>query len=105
VNGPFFAQKSEFQAGRVTAFVISLPLPPKFMRLLSKILWFLAFLVATFCWMVLFEHGFSVESFTRGVSEELKEMAAKVTGGAAAEAPSVEPVAVPEAPAAKKPGA
>ncbi|MDH4478200.1 MAG: hypothetical protein QE274_17115 [Verrucomicrobiaceae bacterium] len=75
------------------------------MRLLSKILWFLAFLVATFCWMVLFEHGFSVESFTRGVSEELKEMAAKVTGGAAAEAPSVEPVAVPEAPAAKKPGA
>jgi hypothetical protein len=55
--------------------------------------------------MVLFEHGFSVESFTRGVSEELKEMAAKVTGGAAAEAPSVEPVAVPEAPAAKKPGA
>lgn len=75
------------------------------MRLLSKILWFLAFLVATFCWMVLFEHGFSVESFTRGVREELKEMAAKVTGGSPVEAPSVEPVAVPETPAAKKPGA
>ena len=75
------------------------------MRLLSKILWFLAFLVATFCWMVLFEHGFSVESFTRGVSEELKEMTAKVTGGTAVETPTVEPVVVPEAPAAKKPGA
>ena len=75
------------------------------MRLLSKILWFLAFLVATFCWMVLFEHGFSVESFTRGVSEELKEMTAKVTGGTAVETPAVEPVVAPEAPAAKKPGA
>lgn len=73
------------------------------MRLLSKILWFLAFLVATFCWMVLFEHGFSVENFTRGVGEELREMAAKVTGGAA-EAPSGETVS-PAAPAASKPGA
>jgi len=74
------------------------------MRLLSKILWFLAFLVATFCWMVLFEHGFSVESFTRGVREELKEMAAKVTGGAV-EAPAAEPTALPEPSAAKKSGA
>lgn len=75
------------------------------MRLLSKILWFLAFLVATFCWMVLFEHGFSVESFTRGVSEELKEMTAKVTWGKAVESSAVEPEVKPEAPSAKKPGA
>ena len=104
MKGPFFTEKSEFQAGRVAAFVISLPLPPKFMRLLSKILWFLAFLVATFCWMVLFEHGFSVESFTRGVSEELKEMTAKVTGGAAGEVP-VKPTGETGSPQANKPGA
>jgi hypothetical protein len=77
------------------------------MRLLSKILWFLAFLVATFCWMVLFEHGFSVESFTRGVREELRELAAKVTGGAVAgtEAPASEPAAKADSDASGKPGA
>lgn len=74
------------------------------MRFLSKILWFLAFLVATFCWMVLFEHGFSVESFSRGVREELKEMAAKVTGGAV-KTPSAEPAVPPASSAVKKSGA
>ncbi len=41
------------------------------MRLLSKALWIIAFVAATFCWMVLFEHGFSVAGFTQGVKEEL----------------------------------
>ncbi len=64
----------------------------KVMRLLSKILWFLAFLVATFCWMVLFEHGFSMKSFTEGVRVELQEMVGKATGsGAAQPAPAVPP--------------
>jgi hypothetical protein len=40
------------------------------MRLISKILWFLAFLAATFCWMVLFEHGFTMKGFSDGVREE-----------------------------------
>lgn len=40
------------------------------MRLLSKILWLLAFLAASFCWMVLFEHGFSMKGFSHGVQEE-----------------------------------
>jgi hypothetical protein len=40
------------------------------MRLLSKILWSLAFIAATFVWMVLFEHGFSVDAFNKGVREE-----------------------------------
>jgi len=66
------------------------------MRLLSKVLWFLAFLVATFCWMVLFEHGFNMKSFTEGVRVELRELAAKVTGGKAETAPP-DPV-VPPAP-------
>ena len=52
------------------------------MSLFSRILWFLAFLVATFCWMVLFEHGFSMKAFSAGVKEELRELAALVTRGA-----------------------
>jgi hypothetical protein len=61
------------------------------MRLLSKVLWFLAFLVATFCWMVLFEHGFSMKSFTEGVRAELRDLAGKVAGGEEALAPPAPP--------------
>jgi hypothetical protein len=50
------------------------------MRILSKILWFLAFLAATFCWMVLFEHGFTMKGFTKGVQEEWKSLVALVSG-------------------------
>ncbi len=64
------------------------------MRLLSKVLWFLAFLAATFCWMVLFEHGFSVKGFSEGVRTELREWMARVTGGA--DAPSTSPENKPE---------
>jgi hypothetical protein len=51
------------------------------MRLLSKMLWFLAFLAATFCWMVLFEHGFTMKGFTQGVREEWKSLVTLVSGG------------------------
>lgn len=44
------------------------------MRALSKILWIIAFVAATFCWMVLFEHGFTAEGFTKGVKEEIGEL-------------------------------
>jgi|GEM_PF-840260 hypothetical protein len=78
------------------------------MRLLSKILWFLAFLVATFCWMVLFEHGFSVNSFTQGVKQELADWKAKVTGSAEAKpaTPAAAEAAAPKTPppTEKKPG-
>ncbi|MES2593890.1 MAG: hypothetical protein V4662_01060 [Verrucomicrobiota bacterium] len=50
------------------------------MRLLSKILWFLAFLAATFVWMVLFEHGFSMEGFSHGVREEWRALTTLVGG-------------------------
>jgi hypothetical protein len=40
------------------------------MRLISKLLWLLAFLVATFAWTVLFEHGFSLEGFQKGARQE-----------------------------------
>lgn len=71
------------------------------MRALSKVLWLLAFLAATFCWMVLFEHGFSVKGFTEGVRVEFRELLARVSGS------SKTPAAAPEAPAepASPPGA
>ena len=53
------------------------------MRLLSKILWFLAFLAATFIWMVLFEHGFSLEGLTKGVRVEWQALTSLVTGSSA----------------------
>jgi hypothetical protein len=50
------------------------------MRLLSKILWFLAFVAATFCWMVLFEHGFTMKGFNQGVREEWDSLRTLVSG-------------------------
>ncbi|TDU68090.1 hypothetical protein EI77_03207 [Prosthecobacter fusiformis] len=49
------------------------------MRLLSKFLWLLAFLAASFCWMVLFEHGFSMKGFSQGVKEEWQTLTRLVT--------------------------
>ena len=66
------------------------------MRALSKVLWLLAFLAATFCWMVLFEHGFSVKGFTEGVRVEFRELLARVTG--APKTPPTEPESPPETP-------
>jgi hypothetical protein len=63
------------------------------MQLLSKILWLLAFLAATFCWMVLFEHGFSMQGFSKGVREEWQTLTSLVTGGSEEDEPSE-----PEAP-------
>lgn len=61
--------KTKLRAGRVGQFICNLHFS-RDMRLFSKILWLLAFLAATFCWMVLFEHGFSMEGFSKGVREE-----------------------------------
>ena len=44
------------------------------MRILNKVLWTLAFLVATFFWMVLFEHGFTMKGLTEGTGEELRAL-------------------------------
>lgn len=51
------------------------------MRILSKVLWTLAFLAATFVWMVLFEHGFSLKGLTEGTRTELQSMGAWFSGG------------------------
>jgi hypothetical protein len=60
------------------------------MRLLSKILWFLAFLAATFVWMVLFEHGFSMAGFSKGVREEWQALT-RMASGAKEAAPAQPP--------------
>ena len=50
------------------------------MRIVSKVLWTLAFLTATFIWMVLFEHGFTVKGLTEGTQMELKTIRAWFSG-------------------------
>jgi hypothetical protein len=50
------------------------------MRIVSKVLWTLAFLTATFIWMVLFEQGFSVKGLTEGTQTELKTISAWFSG-------------------------
>ena len=52
-----------------------------FMRLLMKLLWLVAFLAATFVWMVLFQHGFSMEAFRRGAGQEWRELEQWIRGG------------------------
>lgn len=49
------------------------------MRALSKIFWLLAFLVATFLWMVVFEHGFSAKAITDGSQKEWKRLVESVS--------------------------
>ena len=55
------------------------------MRLLSKVLWLLAFAAATFCWMVLWIHGFTPQGFSKGVRQELSALVSKVNSGTQAE--------------------
>lgn len=51
------------------------------MRFFSKVLWTLAFIVATFFWMVLFEHGFTMKGLTEGTGEELRSLSTWISGG------------------------
>jgi hypothetical protein len=44
------------------------------MRTLLRVFWIIAFLVATFSWMVLFQHGFGWQKFTTGVQQELSAL-------------------------------
>jgi hypothetical protein len=50
------------------------------MRFVSKVLWTLAFLAATFVWMVLFEHGFSLKGLTDGAQKEVQSISAWFSG-------------------------
>ncbi|MFZ4593297.1 MAG: hypothetical protein ACOYOF_03505 [Verrucomicrobiaceae bacterium] len=58
------------------------------MRLLPKVFWLAAFLAATFCWMVLFQHGFTWQGFTSGARQELAQLVSLATGFGKKPAPS-----------------
>lgn len=50
------------------------------MRALPVVFWILAFLAATFCWMVIFQHGLSWQAFSSGAREELRVLLSLATG-------------------------
>jgi hypothetical protein len=50
------------------------------MRIVSKVLWTLAFIAATFVWMVLFEHGFSLKGLTEGTQREFQSISGWFSG-------------------------
>jgi hypothetical protein len=58
------------------------------MRLLPKVFWLAAFLAATFCWMVLFQHGFTWQGFTSGARQELTQLVSLASGFGKKPAPS-----------------
>jgi len=55
-------------------------LPAPSMRLLPRVLWIIAFLLATFCWMVVFQHGLSWQGFRSGAHEEWHVLVSTVMG-------------------------
>lgn len=50
------------------------------MRLLARILWIVAFLLATYSWMVAFEHGFNWPGFSEGFATEWRNLSALLMG-------------------------
>jgi hypothetical protein len=51
------------------------------MRFIKQVLWISAFLVATFFWMVAFQHGFSPDALVKGAREELTLLIGLVSEG------------------------
>jgi hypothetical protein len=56
------------------------------MRLFARILWIAAFLLATYSWMVAFEHGFGWKGFSAGFQTEWKNLGSVLSGKGLAEA-------------------
>jgi hypothetical protein len=50
------------------------------MRLLSRFFWIAAFLLATYCWMVIFEHGLGWNGFSEGFRTEWRNLAGLFMG-------------------------
>lgn len=50
------------------------------MRIASRLLWTLLFVLATYSWMVLFEHGISVNRFKEGFKSEWRNVGALLMG-------------------------
>jgi hypothetical protein len=50
------------------------------MRLLSRMLWIAAFVLATYCWMVAFEHGLGWKGFSEGFRSEWRNVGGLLVG-------------------------
>lgn len=50
------------------------------MRIFARLMWIAAFVLATYCWMVIFEHGFAWKSFSEGFRSEWQNLAALIMG-------------------------
>ena len=50
------------------------------MRILARLLWIAAFLLATYSWMVAFEHGFAWDKFQKGFRVEWRNLGDMLTG-------------------------
>lgn len=50
------------------------------MRLFARLLWIAIFLLATYCWMVAFEHGLAWKGFSEGFRSEWRNLGALFMG-------------------------
>ena len=50
------------------------------MRTFARLLWIAAFLLATYSWMVAFEHGFAWQGFQDGFKEEWRNLGTLLSG-------------------------
>ncbi len=66
------------------------------MRFFARILWIALFIVATYSWMVAFEHGFAWKGFSAGFQNEWKNLSAMLTGRDTTD------TSIPSAPTPKK---
>jgi hypothetical protein len=50
------------------------------MRIIARLLWIATFLLATYSWMVAFEHGFAWDKFQQGFRVEWRNLGNMLTG-------------------------
>ena len=50
------------------------------LRLISRLLWITAFVLATYCWMVAFEHGLGWKGFLEGFRSEWRNVGGLLVG-------------------------
>lgn len=50
------------------------------MRIVYRLLWIAAFVLATYCWMVAFEHGLGWKEFLEGFRSEWRNVADLLIG-------------------------
>jgi hypothetical protein len=66
------------------------------MRILARFLWIAAFLLATYSWMVAFEHGFAWDKFQKGFQVEWRNLGNMLAGKTSQEPVTPAPQAPPQ---------